>query len=584
MVKSTIDFLKPRIGVMIAFAILALLALGLLWIQFRYPLALNMDGGNNAANTLAIMNGQSMPFSGSPILPFALSALFGFIAGSVHAGIKIVTTISLVAVGYLIYAFTKHISKEDVAPIAALLGWCVSLGVFSYPLGYLKQTVSLPFLVAGLMSLYLVFESDKPKKYLALWAVCLVCAFMSHTPAVFLYLASSYTIAAIMLPGSDFKHGKLASALMWAAFGLGVMFAPWLIPFLSRWFVQLSLDGVRTIIVAIKGLFAFRVSEQVDFQYFDYLHIAVAVYGLAFTAKEWKRYALWLIGFGIGVVTVSVFASAYEWQGRNILTLFVPLSICVGLGFYHLSRLISKKLYIYVPVAIVSALLVFYVSGYHETVYKTIKLARPVVTVEQLADLNWLLESSPDEITDNLYARHGLRFWATYANGKHCGVLHRHWTENFLAIRSSRGEEELPDSRLPEKGDYLLISRTAMFKWPERVIEGRNYKAYVPEKAEENLRIRFDSTDSFETITVKLESSSGDVITKEFERITYGENILDWLLVGVERGNYNVSIVCNGVESESVNVDMIDNNFHWTDLEFEEIASSKEYVILERRE
>lgn len=63
MVKSTIDFLKPRIGVMIAFAILALLALGLLWIQFRYPLALNMDGGNNAANTLAIMNGQSMPFS-----------------------------------------------------------------------------------------------------------------------------------------------------------------------------------------------------------------------------------------------------------------------------------------------------------------------------------------------------------------------------------------------------------------------------------------------------------------------------------------------------------------------------------------
>ncbi|MEZ4812759.1 MAG: hypothetical protein R2883_04630 [Caldisericia bacterium] len=97
------------------------------------------------------------------------------------------------------------------------------------------------------------------------------------------------------------------------------------------------------------------------------------------------------------------------------------------------------------------ALGLFAVTGYHDTIFKTIKLARPVVTTQELVDLNNFLETDGLKYSENLYARHGLRFWVTYATEKHCGVLYRHWTDNFLAVRRSRGEVALPEGKTPEK-------------------------------------------------------------------------------------------------------------------------------------
>ncbi|HPL89799.1 MAG TPA: hypothetical protein PLX04_06085, partial [Caldisericia bacterium] len=132
--------------------VLILLALTglLLFLQLRSPLALNMDGGYNAANVKALMSFKPMPYDGSPPIPFVLSAIFGFIFSSASIGIKIVVTMSLVAVGLLIYLFVRKITGDDIAAIAALVGWCVSTAIITYPMGYLKQTVALPFLVGGL--------------------------------------------------------------------------------------------------------------------------------------------------------------------------------------------------------------------------------------------------------------------------------------------------------------------------------------------------------------------------------------------------------------------------------------------------
>ncbi|MEZ4812758.1 MAG: hypothetical protein R2883_04625 [Caldisericia bacterium] len=56
-----------------------------------------------------------------------------------------------------------------------------------------------------------------------------------------------------------------------------------------------------------------------------------------------EKLTLWLFGFGLAVFIVALFLWEYEWQERNILTMFVPLSILVGLGFYHLARLVTQK-------------------------------------------------------------------------------------------------------------------------------------------------------------------------------------------------------------------------------------------------
>ncbi|MEZ4812757.1 MAG: hypothetical protein R2883_04620 [Caldisericia bacterium] len=123
-----IRFVKKHSSLIIAFLILGVLASGLIIIQFRYPLALNMDGGNNAANVQALMNFKKMPFQG----PQSCHFFFGYLWISLwqcSCWNKIVSTISIVMVGWLIFDFLRKVTEDDVPAFAGLLGWCVSLGV-----------------------------------------------------------------------------------------------------------------------------------------------------------------------------------------------------------------------------------------------------------------------------------------------------------------------------------------------------------------------------------------------------------------------------------------------------------------------
>jgi len=580
--RPPLYWFKKNSSNLIAFGLLFLLAFGLLFIQFRHPIALNMDGGNNASNVQALMNFKQMPFSGSPVLPFVLSAIFGFLLGSVHAGIKIISTLSIVFVGWLIFDFIKRVTKENIPAIAGLLGWCVSLGVFIYPLGYLKQTVALPFLLLGLISLYWIYEKKNIRKNMIIWTLSFICIILSHTPSVILFLASSFVISASMLPGSEHKNGKLIGWSLWGLLGIGIITAPWTVPFFSQYYVQLSLGGWRTMVTSVKGLFSHRYQMQVDFNSFDYLHLGVPVFGLARTTEKWRRLALWLIGFGLAVFLVALFVNKYEWQERNILTMFVPLSILVGLGFYHLSKLITKKKVFFVPLAILMALVVFGLSGYGDTVMRTVKLARPIINLEQLADLNNFLEISAVEYSDNLFARHGLRFWATYTTEKHCGVFYRHWDENYFAVRNSRGKEALPDGREPEKGDYILISKSALFPWEKTVIQENRMKVLIPTKAEEYLKIEFEAGDDFDQVEVILKNIDSDLEHKHsFINIVYGKNDLGWLLTDVPRGRYEVVVVADGFEIDSASLYIEENLLDWANKKFNILVESREYLVME---
>jgi len=254
-----------------ALIILCILFVFLLVFQFRHPLALNMDGGYNSANTSALMRFQPIPFSGSPVVPFSLSALFGWIGGfDADNGIKIVTALSLVVVGFLIYFFLKKITNEELPSLAGLVGWCVSFAIITYPMGYLKQTIALPFMFIALISLYFLIETGEKKWWFWL-ALGTALTFLSHQPAVITLTACFAFILASMLPGSNLRHGRVMGFVLWGVILLGLATSPLTVPILARYFIQLDAHGYKTILIYLKGLISYRFQMTVDFAGFDWV-------------------------------------------------------------------------------------------------------------------------------------------------------------------------------------------------------------------------------------------------------------------------------------------------------------------------
>lgn len=576
-----------------ALIILGILLVFLLIFQFRYPLALNMDGGYNSANTSALMRFQPMPFSGSPIVPFSLSALFGWIGGfNANNGIKIVTALSLVAVGLLIYLFLKKTTKDELASLAGLVGWCVSFAIITYPMGYLKQTIALPFMLIALISLYFLIETGQKKWWIWL-AVGTAVTFLSHQPAAITLAACFAFTLASMLPGSNVRHGKIMGFALWGVIVLGLATSPLTVPILSRYFIQLDAHGYKTILIYLKGLISYRFQMTVDFGGFDWLLAAIPVFGLGRTIEKHRRLALWLLGFGLGVFVVACFASKYEWQGRNIMTLFVPLSILTGLGFYYISDLISKKDALKIAISVSLALLVMLAAGYHVSATKYISATKPVITTSQRESLASIINSLKQEQIDNLYARHGLRFWATEATGRYVGVMFYDWDRKTFGIRKSRGGEDITGSRDPKPGDCLLISKQPMFGAKYETIEFDGVEFKIQKNAQEYFEVlsgsKANAHITFSISTSSDNDKSENVIVWETE---IGANKIDkfGFVFGsnFKRGRKDLTIKVvydDKTEKEHKTSFVIDENLlEYSNLEFDDfkniVAENEDYIII----
>lgn len=571
---------------LLAFAILAILAAGLLFLQFRYPLALNYDGGYNAANTNALMNFEKMPFSGSPILPFSISALFGLMAGSAFAGIKIASTLALVAVGWMIYAFIRKTTNGDqLSSLSALLGWCITLGVFNYIFGYLKQTIALPFLVGGLMVLYLAIEE---KKFLwwMLWIVGAIGTFLSHTPAFMTFAISSAFVAAVLFYRSTYKHAKTIAIILWIFIGLGLLSIPWSVPFLSKYIPQLSLGGWRTILIYIKGLFSHRYQMTTDFNVLDVPVLLLPVAGLFLVWLKQRKLGWWFFAFGCGVLFISLFAVKYEWQGRNIMTMFIPIAMLSGLGIWHAARYLGRKNIHKYIVAIALATSIFFCANWPLTLKQHIADARPLVSVDQADDLKAFLgdNGKGSQYMANLYSRHGLRFWATYATGKYVGVLFYDWDKKTLGIRQSRSGEELGPSHSPGKGEYLLLSKTALFSWPSTLCAGEKLKAHIPTRVQEYISVDVNSTDRMDSVWLAVRDSNWNLVKKEyFKGITYGTNRIGILLTGIKRGAYWAQMGYGNQTLPPSRFVIEENLLEWAKTGFVVKAQSAHYLIIEAK-
>ena len=565
--------------------ILIILAAGLALIQFRYPLALNYDGGYNAANTNALMHMDKMPFSGSPILPFSISALFGLIAGSASAGIKIASTLALVAVGWMIYAFTRKITDDEMASLAALLGWCVTLGVFNYIYGYLKQTIALPFLVGGLMALYFAIE-EKKLVWWILWIAGAIGTYLSHTPAFMTYAVCSAFVGAVMFYKSTYKYAKVVAIILWVGIGLGLLSIPWSVPFLSKYVPQLSLGGWRTILAYIKGLFSHRYQMTTDFNLFDIPAMLLPVAGLVLVWLKQRKLGWWFFAFGCGVLFISLFAVKYEWQGRNIMTMFVPIAMLSGLGIWEMAKMLSKEKTARVITSIVLAVAIFFCANWPLTIKQHVADARPLVSQTQVDDLKAFLGTNGkgSEFLSSLYARHGLRFWATYATGDYVGVLFYDWDKKTLGIRQSRSGEDLGPSHTPGKGEYLLLSKTAMFAWPVTLCIGEKLKASIPTKVQEYLSANLESTDRMDDVWMAVRDKNWNLVKKQyFKNITYGSNSVGILLTGIKRGQYWVQVGYNNLTLPPAKIDIEENLLEWAKTDFTVKAQSQEYLIIEAK-
>lgn len=569
-----------------AFAILAILAAGLLFIQFRYPLALNYDGGYNAANTNALMNFGKMPFSGSPILPFSISAAFGLIAGSASAGIKIASTLALVAVGWMIYAFIRKTTNDDqISGVSALLGWCITLGVFNYIYGYLKQTIALPFLVGGLMALYLAIE-EKRVQWWILWIAGAIGTFLSHTPAFMTFAVSSAFVAAVLFYKSTYKHAKTIAIALWIAIGLGLLSIPWSVPFLSKYIPQLSLGGWRTILIYIKGLFSHRYQMTTDFNLLDIPVLLLPAAGLVLVWLKQRKLGWWFFAFGCGVLLISLFAVKYEWQGRNIMTMFVPIAMLSGLGIWLMAKYLGRKTIHKHIVALSLTASIFFCANWPLTIKQHVADARPLVSVDQVEDLKTLLgqEGKGSQFMANLYSRHGLRFWATYATGKYVGVLFYDWDKKTLGIRQSRSGEDLGPSHTPGKGEYLLLSKTALFAWPTTLCVGEKMKAHIPTRAQEYISVDVNSTDRMDNVWLAVRDENWNLLKKEYIKvITYGTNRTGVLLTGIKRGRYWVQIGYGNQTLPPAKVDIEENLLEWAKTDFIVRAQSTQFLIIEAK-
>ena len=555
----------------------------LLFLQFRFPLVLNMDGGYNAANVKALMSFKSMPYDGSPPVPFALSAIFGLMFSSASIGIKIVVTMSLVAVGLLIYLFVRKITGDDIAAIAALAGWCVSTAIVTYPMGYLKQTVALPFLVGGLMSLYLLFTEKKKLLWGLFFALSFPLVYLSHSPSFLALLASSYVIAAIMLAFSETKTQKIFGFSMLILFILGLASTPWTLPILAKKMIQIDPKGYSTIAIYLKGLFAFRFEQSVDFRGFDWLLATVPVFGLAFCARAgWKKFTLWSLGFLAGIFVLSCFLAKYEWQGRNVMTMLVPLSMMMGLGFYEASGLLFKEKLQKTIAAVLVALCVFLMAGYQSTAIKYAKTGKPIITEEQLSDLSAFISPFDQSIKENLYARHGLRFWATYATGDPVGVFFYDWDRKTFAIRKSRGEEDVGESRKPDREDYLFVSKRPLFGCRIEKLSAPNFKAYVPEQAQEYIKVTVRTTSPIRSLRVTFRDEMWRLVYQQDMKNVLPGEYLDFgkLLNGIKRGTYYLQVTGDSHSTVPFMVKVTENLLSYSEKPFGAVSESKDFVLV----
>lgn len=569
-----------------AIIILAVLAAGLIAIQFRQPLALNFDGGYNAANTDALMHFHKFPFSGSPILPFALSAIFGLVAGSASAGVKLASTLSLVAVGLMIYAFVRKITKDSVASISALLGWCVTLGVFTFIAGYLKQTVALPFVVGGLMTLWFaIFE--KKWFWWVLWGVGLIGSYLCHTPSVMVFLVASVFVASALFWMDGGKREKTIAIVLWIGIGIGLLSIPWSVPFLSKYVPQLSLGGWRTILVYIKGLFSYRYQMTTGFTWWMLPVLLAPVAGLVVVWFKNRKLALWFFAFSAAIMLISLFAVKYEWQGRNVMTFLVPIAMLTGLACWYGAAWLSKYKKPRIVVAALLAATIFFMASWPATVVKYVKDAKPIVTTSQLDDLGRFLgqDGAGSKYLPNLYARHGLRFWATYATKQYVGVFFYDWDRKTIGIRQSRSGEDLGPSHTPEPGEYILVSKKAVSQWATTLCNGEKLKAFVPVKTQEYLGVMVDSVDRLDGVWLSLRDKDWNLLKKAtFNGVTYGRNTIGMLLTGIPKGEYFVQVGWRDHTLAPAKTTIEENYLSFAQTDFAMRAQSEEYLIIEAKE
>jgi hypothetical protein len=266
------------------------------------------------------------------------------------------------------------------------------------------------------------------------------------------------------------------------------------------------------------------------------------------------------------------------------MTFLAPIAILSGTACWQGAAWLSKYRKPRLVIGILIAAAILFMAGWPQTLTKYARDAKPIVTTEQVQDLQRFLTDggTGNRFLPNLYARHGLRFWATYASGRYLGVFFYDWDRKTIGIRQSRSGEDLGPSHTPGKGEYILVSKTHIPPVPTTLCNGDKFKAWVPAKAQEYLGVSLQSVDDLEGVWVALRDERWNLVKKATtDSVTYGKSTVGMLLTGVKKGTYWVQIGWKDHILQPAQVHIEENHLGWAKTEFAMRAQSENHLIIE---
>jgi hypothetical protein len=269
------------------------------------------------------------------------------------------------------------------------------------------------------------------------------------------------------------------------------------------------------------------------------------------------------------------------------MTFLVPIAILSGTACWHGAAWLSKYRRPRLVIGVLLALAVIFMAGWPQTLIKYAKDAKPIVSTEQVKDMERFLtdDGAGNKFLPNLYARHGLRFWATYASKSYLGVFFYDWDRKAIGIRQSRSGDDLGPSHTPGKGEYILVSKTPIPPAPTTLCKGDKFTARIPTKAQEFLGIELQGVDDLEGVWIALRDERWNLVKKATtDGVTYGKSTAGMLLTGVQKGVYWVQVGWKDHVLQPAQVAIEENYLSFAQTEFAMRAQTENYLIIEATE
>jgi len=138
------------------------------------------------------------------------------------------------------------------------------------------------------------------------------------------------------------------------------------------------------------------------------------------------------------------------------------------------------------------------------------------------------------------------------------------------------------ESRKPERKDYLLVSKRPLFGCRIEKLSAPNFKAYVPEQAQEYIKVTVRTTNPIRSLRVTFKDSMWRLVYQQDMKNVLPGEYLDFgkLLNGIKRGTYYLQVVGDNHSTVPFVVNVTENLLSYSEKPFGAVNESKDFVLV----